>query len=188
MLSVAFASVILFFATVTSAQQLISPTLPSCAQQCGILTQAQTACIPPAAPVTDQGTYLSCFCQSNFLKPVYGPPGNYCPTCSSSDNGIIQNWFKGQCGTSPGAAAAAPAANNVNGGSNNNNDQNAKPTTSSTTAVAKPTTNADQGTSTVAGGVDKASKKSWYETSFAYLSLVNRILGFQRIGNGSSFL
>ena len=91
-----------------SAQTLISPTLPSCAQQCSVLQQAQTACIPAGgAPVSDQATYQSCFCQSNFLTQLQSPsPVQLCSSCSASDMAAIQSWFKATC--QPGAANNGP--------------------------------------------------------------------------------
>ena len=81
----------------TSAQTLISPTLPSCGQQCPVLLQAQGGCVPPAAPVTNQGIYQSCFCQSAFLQPLHGGPTPLCPTCSTQDMATVQTWFQGLC-------------------------------------------------------------------------------------------
>ncbi len=86
---------------VTFAQTLISSTLPACAQQCPVLIQAQGGCVPPAAPVTNQGIYQSCFCQSTFLQPLYGGPTPLCPSCPPADMTTIQNWFQGLC--KPGA-------------------------------------------------------------------------------------
>jgi len=86
---------------VTFAQTLISSTLPACAQQCPVLIQAQGGCVPPAAPVTNQGIYQSCFCQSTFLQPLYGVPTPLCPSCPPADMTTIQNWFQGLC--KPGA-------------------------------------------------------------------------------------
>lgn len=85
----------------SSAQILIAPTLPICAQQCAILLQAQGGCVPPAAPVKDQTTYTSCFCQSTFLTPLLSGTVqtalNTCPQCSQADAQTILTWFQQLC-------------------------------------------------------------------------------------------
>lgn len=94
---------------VTLAQTLISQTLPACGQQCPVFLQAQGGCIPPAAPVTNQGIYQSCFCQSTFLQPLYGGPTPLCPTCSTADMATVQNWFQGLCKQGAPVAGQQPA-------------------------------------------------------------------------------
>lgn len=80
------------------AQVLISNLLPACGQQCAILLQAQAACLPPAAPVTDQKIYSSCFCQSAFLTPlITGGSAEICPACSTAEIGTIENWYQASC-------------------------------------------------------------------------------------------
>ena len=94
-------AVLAFCLNLSSAQTLISPTLPACAQQCAILLQAQQGCVPPTAPVTDQATYISCFCQSGFLAPLVsgGVPAasSICPQCPQADSQTFFNWFQGLC-------------------------------------------------------------------------------------------
>ena len=100
-------SVLLNLAHTTSAQQatLLASNLPACAQQCPVLLQAQAGCVPPAAPVTDQAIYQSCFCQSALLTQL--PTSNICaPQCSAEDIGTIQAWFNGLC--AQGAPVATP--------------------------------------------------------------------------------
>lgn len=82
----------------TLAQVLISNALPTCGQQCAILLQAQAACVPPAAPVTDQNIYQSCFCQSAFLTPLITGGSTYiCPGCSPAEIGTIETWYQKSC-------------------------------------------------------------------------------------------
>ena len=99
----------LLLARLTSAQQptLLPATLPACAQTCPVVIQAQTGCVPPAAPVTDAATYQSCFCQSGYLAPLRASSANICaPQCADGDFATISTWYKGFC--APGAAAAQP--------------------------------------------------------------------------------
>ena len=95
----------------SAAQQatILPTTLPACATSCTLLQQAQTGCVPPAAPVSSQATYQSCFCQSGYLTPLaQSSNDNICsPECSAQDMSTIQTWFKGLCGD---AAAASPSS------------------------------------------------------------------------------
>lgn len=87
--------------SLASSQNFISPTLPACAQQCPTLQQAQTICVPPAAPVTNQGIYQSCFCNSDLLKQLPVTPSATCPTCPPADLVTLQSWFAGFCTQQP---------------------------------------------------------------------------------------
>lgn len=105
----AIAFAILFsFASSQSSQPFIPTTLPPCAQQCATLQQAQTGCVPPAAPVTDQGTYLSCFCESALLKPLSATPSTVCSACSPADLQTLQSWFSGFCAPAGGTGGQQP--------------------------------------------------------------------------------
>ena len=92
----------------SAAQQatILPATLPACAAQCTPLDQAQTGCVPPAAPVTNQATYQSCFCQSAYLSSLYASGAStLCgAACSAADMSSIQSWYQGFC---PQQAAAA---------------------------------------------------------------------------------
>jgi len=85
-------------ATGTSAQQLLvfgDNALPSCAQQCSSLSQAQAACVPPASPVTNQVNYQSCFCQSGYLAALENSPETVCGDVCSTTNELTQiaTWY-----------------------------------------------------------------------------------------------
>ncbi|KIX94040.1 uncharacterized protein Z520_10377 [Fonsecaea multimorphosa CBS 102226] len=86
-----------------SAQSIVptssSAQFPSCAVNCAVLLQAQTACVPPAQPATNQITYENCFCQSSFLQALYGSPDAICTAeCTSeSDRDLLQTWFTNFC-------------------------------------------------------------------------------------------
>jgi hypothetical protein len=81
-----------------SAQQLLvysDTALPACAQQCTVLQNAQTGCIPPAAPVTDATIYESCFCQSGYLTTLKAAGSTICSdVCEASDVSKIASWFR----------------------------------------------------------------------------------------------
>ncbi|MCJ1368673.1 hypothetical protein MMC16_007818 [Acarospora aff. strigata] len=103
--------------------------LPACANTCTALYNAQNACIPPAAPVTNQPIYQSCFCQSGYLAGLYGSPDGVCDqACTGADRTQIQNWYKGLCGQRAGGAAA--------GGSSTSTRASASATTRAGTGVA----------------------------------------------------
>ena len=123
-------------APLITAQQLIPQNLPSCVQQCPALQQGQTGCTPAGgAPVTSQGTYQSCFCQSALLTQLYSPnPIQFCSTCSTTDMSTIQNWYKSFC-----ERGGAPVANN--------GQQPAPPATLSTSTI-RPTNSPTSGART----------------------------------------
>jgi hypothetical protein len=93
---------ILLISTLTSAQTgtiLDHSRLPDCAFQCPTLLGAQASCVPPSAPQADQGTYQTCFCNSNPLAPFRagGTAGVCDGTCQQNDLVQIQQWFQGLC-------------------------------------------------------------------------------------------
>ena len=124
-------SVISLFAPIISAQAvtLLASNLPSCAQQCTVLTNAQSSCTPPLAPVTSDQIYESCFCQSALLTSLYSNAAvqGVCPSCSATDMLTIQKWYQGVC---PNTGKGAPNFGNLETG----------PTTSSTATMPGPTT------------------------------------------------
>lgn len=89
-----------------------SSTFPSCALSCTTLTSAQTGCVPPAAPVTDYTTYVSCFCQSALLTTLYTTPDDVCTdVCTAeSDRDLLQTWYKNFCASGGATTATATAA------------------------------------------------------------------------------
>ncbi|KKA21758.1 Integral membrane protein [Rasamsonia emersonii CBS 393.64] len=58
-----------------------SSTFPACALSCTTLQQAQSGCVPPAAPVSNQATYVSCFCQSALLTSLHTTPDSLWGEC-----------------------------------------------------------------------------------------------------------
>jgi hypothetical protein len=115
--------------------------LPACAKQCTVLAQAEGGCVPPAAPVTSQGIYQSCVCQSALLTQLH-TSGAVCQTtgCSADDAAKITTYYNALC-AGP-VVEPAPTTTLV--------------TTSSSTATGTATAGA-------AGGVKNAStaKTDW---------------------------
>lgn len=73
--------------------------LPACARsQCVILAEADANCVPPKAPITDQGTYQSCLCNSALLVGLK-TAGTVCQTagCSPEDAGKISQYYINLC-------------------------------------------------------------------------------------------
>ncbi|KIW82848.1 hypothetical protein Z517_02091 [Fonsecaea pedrosoi CBS 271.37] len=96
-------SVLLGLLRLVSAQSIVPTSstsqFPSCAVNCAVLLQAQTACVPPSVPATNQITYENCFCQSSFLQALYSTPDSICTAeCTSeSDRALLQTWFTTFC-------------------------------------------------------------------------------------------
>ena len=134
-----FPLLIAIITPLTTAQQLISTTLPACVQACVPLQQGQTGCTPAGgAPVSNQDTYKSCFCQSALLTQLYSnSAAQLCTNCAPNDMSTIQNWYKSYCGK----GGAAVPTNGQNG-----NAQQPTPTTSSSSTVSPTATSAAQGT------------------------------------------
>jgi len=164
-------SILLIAIATTAWSQVIVPTtgtdtFPACAASCPLLLQAQTSCLPPAAPVADQATYDSCFCQSALLQPLKSSPwgvcGVVCPT--QVDTAALQAWYGGYC-----AAAQAP-----------------KVTTLLTTVTDKssPTTTSATGTAATAAGatatttnpppprVTHGPTPSWISTHWRWIVMI----------------
>lgn len=155
MLSSTFSAVlfsILLHVTSTAAQTLLvygNNALPTCAQGCTLLTQAQAGCIPPAAPVTDQATYESCFCQSGYLKTLSTSTTGICDTvCSGSDLTQIQTWYINNCKDDGADVAATASTTTPVAASSTSNVATAAATnsgTSSSATGATPVTPSEQG-------------------------------------------
>lgn len=96
-------------AQLAHAQDLINyAALPACAQQCTPLSTAQSGCVPQGG-VTSQETYVSCFCQSDFLKTFYQTPTGICDAqCpSTSDQTTIQQWYINFCQNGEGGVTSS---------------------------------------------------------------------------------
>lgn len=163
MFRIIFASLLLsLIGTHAAAQQLLvfgNNALPSCAQQCTLLSQAQAACVPPANPVTNQATYESCFCQSGYLTQLRNSPQTVCgDVCSGSDLAEVATWYTNNCADG-GTAAAAAASSSA---------------TSTSAATAAPTY-AVAGSSTSTSGTTQNTtpkEQGWWATHWKWVMMV----------------
>ncbi|KAF9873813.1 integral membrane protein [Colletotrichum karsti] len=103
--------------------------LPSCAQQCGVLFDANGACVPPAAAQADETTYEKCFCSFGALQPWKTAATGVCEYagCDAAGFSSIQGWFTGMCNAVDGAvqtsssASATSTSSGSKGSSNSGN-------------------------------------------------------------------
>jgi hypothetical protein len=88
-------------------------TLPACAQKCGLLYDANGACVPPGAPTNDVSVYDSCFCNDARLAPFKTGTVGVCPDaagCAPDALGSIRNWFTSFCAANGVAQTATTTA------------------------------------------------------------------------------
>ncbi|TPX16182.1 uncharacterized protein E0L32_004177 [Thyridium curvatum] len=72
--------------------------LPSCGVKCGHLYDANGACVPPAKPRGDLGTYASCFCADPRVSPFAAGVSGVCDdACAGADLTSVRNWFTSFC-------------------------------------------------------------------------------------------
>jgi hypothetical protein len=144
------------FTSLASAQVLVpqaaSNSFPACALSCTTLLSAQGGCVPPAAPVTDQAIYVSCFCQSALLTTLHTSPDGTCdPYCTvESDRQELMAWYNNFCAT--GGSASVASTSTV-----------AAPQTTIIyiTSTAAPTSTAT--TTSGASSASSGSNGSWYD-------------------------
>lgn len=149
-----------------SAQTLLvygNGALPTCAESCTLLQTAQNGCTPPAAPVSNQATYQSCFCQYTLIADLYTNPSAVCGTActSAADLQVIQNWYSTLCGHSVVANAATASATTATGRTTTTTatarTTGARTTTSA--AAAATSTTASAGSSSTANATN--TNASW---------------------------
>ncbi|KAF2653182.1 hypothetical protein K491DRAFT_680689 [Lophiostoma macrostomum CBS 122681] len=71
--------------------------MPACAQHCSVLHDADSGCVPPSAPVTNQETYQQCVCASTLLTSLHSS-GALCQAfCSSDDSSAISQYYNSLC-------------------------------------------------------------------------------------------
>ncbi len=112
--------------TLLTAQTTLIPfaSLPPCAQSCGPLFDVNGACVPPAKPAADVGTYGACFCADPRVAPLStGTVGVCDAACAATPGamGSVQSWFTSFCANDAKAGVtAAPGGptTTVAGGSN----------------------------------------------------------------------
>lgn len=147
------------FASVAAAQVLVpqaaSNDFPACALSCTPLLEAQGGCVPPAAPVTDQAVYVSCFCQSALIAPLHSSPDGTCDQwCTvESDRQELMAWYNNFCAA--GGVASVATTSTVSG---------PQTTVVYITSTAVPTTTATP-TDTSSSNTSSGSGGSWYAES-----------------------
>lgn len=153
-----------------------SSTFPACGLQCQLLLEAQSACVPPQAEVTNSDTYVSCFCQSSLIS---GLPytASMCPTCTSpSDQQLLMTWYKDYCAggfRSTMTTSATATTSSITS------------TTGTDTASATSTTSpARKGSSSSSDNASSSGSKSWsvFPGSVQFILLTK--IGFLPTGDG----
>ncbi|KAL6237143.1 hypothetical protein BDW75DRAFT_91747 [Aspergillus navahoensis] len=145
-----------------------SSSFPACGLTCPILAQADDSCTPPTAQVTNQQTYVSCFCQSDLLKNFRTTADGTCDdTCTSSDDRqLLQQWYVNFCSnggdTESNPGTAEDSTSNTNSG-NNNNSGNSNGTSSANSAADS------SGSSGVSNG---AGPQSWWDGHYQWVIMV----------------
>ncbi|TDZ41489.1 hypothetical protein CTRI78_v009593 [Colletotrichum trifolii] len=96
--------------------------LPACAEKCGVLFDANGACVPPAVPAADETTYDNCMCNFGALQPWKTAATGVCEYagCDAAGFSSIQGWFTSMCNSVQGGAtqsSASSAATNTSGSS-----------------------------------------------------------------------
>ena len=168
-LSFALSTSILVFSSYfyhqAQAQTLLASSLPQCAQNCAQLVNAQSSCTPAGgAPVTNDATYKSCFCQSALLTQLYQPqPVQFCTQCSPQDMLTAQNWYKSFCAsgnTNPSASQSGSAT----AGTQQPSAIFVPPATSTASQVHNQATSAGATVTNQQGATytDPNAGKSWY--------------------------
>jgi hypothetical protein len=159
-----------------------SSTFPECGLSCTALTEAQSACVPPQAAVTNDETYISCFCQSAYLTGLT-TSGTVCTSCTSySDQELLVNWYNGYCAGGYTSTLTATATTTSSS------------TSSTNTAPTTTTAGATTGTSTSAAASSKSSGPPSWLVPLSLLSLDETLnarsilicTGSPRTGDGSS--
>ena len=127
-------------AVVVAAEGVIDFTkLPSCANECTTLKNADSSCVPPQAPVTDQATYQSCVCQSSLLSSFSsGSASAVCQACSAGDATAIASYYNSLC---KGGVVVTPSATT---------SSTAPATATSSTSTSTSTNTADGSSGTAA--------------------------------------
>ncbi|KAL4971884.1 hypothetical protein BDW66DRAFT_145265 [Aspergillus desertorum] len=146
-----------------------SSSFPACGLTCSVLAQADDSCTPPTAQVTNQETYVSCFCQSDLLKNFHTTADGTCDdTCTSSDDRqLLQQWYVGFCNsggdTESNAGSTESSTNKSDFGSNNSSGSNNNGTSSADSAADS------SGSSAVSR---RAAPQSWWDGHYQWVIMV----------------
>lgn len=148
-----------------------SSTFPECGLTCTALENAQDACVPPEAAVTNEQTYISCFCQSAYITSLKSS-GTVCTSCTSaSDQELLVSWYNGYCdgGYTSTLTATTAAATTSSTSSATTTDA---ATTTAATATSTSTSSADSSGST-------KGNSGWFSTHWRWVvMLIVLAIGF----------
>ncbi|KAF2740320.1 hypothetical protein EJ04DRAFT_548380 [Polyplosphaeria fusca] len=153
-------ALLLAAAALATAQSVIDYSkLPQCARGCTVLQQAESNCLPPAAPVSQQAIYQSCVCQSTLLTQLHAS-GSQCQQtgCSSDDAQKISQYYIALCN---GPVVQPPATTTTATGTG---------TATTTSSTATGTANSEG-----AGGNKVATsqeKPSWFSSHWKWVVMV----------------
>jgi hypothetical protein len=87
--------------------------LPACATLCGILYDANGACVPPVQTAVDTDCFCNYKSMTLWATQANGVCDGACPT-ATADLTRIQSWYQGFCGVN--GAAAQPTSTGGSGG------------------------------------------------------------------------
>ncbi|OJJ96353.1 hypothetical protein ASPACDRAFT_34902 [Aspergillus aculeatus ATCC 16872] len=109
------ASTVAHAQTVAILPSAASSSFPSCGLTCSILLQAQSECLPPAAPQTNSATYASCFCHSHNLTELRTSTDVVCgDSCTNaSDRSLIRTWYNNYCAEEQWQAHSAQSVTKI---------------------------------------------------------------------------
>ncbi|KAL4941698.1 hypothetical protein BDV06DRAFT_177594 [Aspergillus oleicola] len=150
-----------------------SDSFPSCGLNCNILTQADDACTPPSAQVTNRQTYVSCFCQSSLLTTWSQNIDSICTdSCQSSqDRQTLQTWYTNFC-QSGGQTTEDSTDDNNSNNNNNNDDDNSNADSDS-----------EAGSSSSSAANSNSAPQSWWDGHWKWVVMVIVLAaGFTIIG------
>ncbi|KAL2830362.1 hypothetical protein BJY01DRAFT_119246 [Aspergillus pseudoustus] len=196
-LTLAFSSTILT-QDVSLLPSAASDSFPACGLTCPNLIQADDACTPPTTAVTNQQTYVTCFCQSALLAAFQTTPWGTCDTvCTTqADATLLQQWYNNFCANggntedtdtssdtddetedSTTGSSNSNNSNNNSNNSNNNSDSNSNNTDSTNSTAA-----ADTASSSASGSRNNPQPQSWWDGHYKWVIMVIvLIVGFSTI-------
>ncbi|KAL2355061.1 hypothetical protein BJ546DRAFT_975170 [Cryomyces antarcticus] len=157
-------AILLLLVSSTTAQLLVygSGALPTCAQSCSLLQQAQAACVPPATPASNQATYQNCFCQSAYLRTFYTTPNGVCDAfCGQADLVQIQTWYTTLC-----ASPVTVTATTTTAGPSSTTVVGENPTT------AGPSTTGSSGVGSTISSGSGVQSGSWWSNHYKWVIML----------------
>lgn len=73
--------------------------LPKCAGGCDVLLETGMNCSPPRAPLSNNATYIECFCRSEYLRSLR-QIGEICTShCGIEAEKVIESTYDSLCST-----------------------------------------------------------------------------------------